>query len=87
MVDLVRYSWLKMPGSSTLLPCARPDGEWVKHSEAATLIETQAVRISLLERGIEQAFRDGISYATNVDVKDVELAWNTSRARALNGGE
>ncbi len=55
--------------------------------EAATLIETQAARIRLLERGIEQAFRDGISYATNVDVKDVELAWSTSRACALNGGE
>lgn len=30
---------------------------------------------------IERAFLDGIAYATNVEVTDPALAWNTFRAR------
>ena len=44
-------------------------------------------RIEALERLVERAFRDGIAYAGNVVVTDVDLAWEQSRVRAELRGE
>jgi len=43
-------------------------------SEAATEIERHPA-------AVEQAFRDGLTYATNCVVTDPDEAWRTSRAR------
>jgi hypothetical protein len=39
-------------------------------------------RAEKAEALVERAFRDGVAYATNVNVKDVCLAWEQSQVRA-----
>jgi len=41
-----------------------------------------AAAITALEAEVEQAFRDGLAYATNCVVTDPDEAWRTSRAPA-----
>ena len=47
----------------------------------AKLVAAEALVQSMRE-AVEQAFRDGIAYASMVKVTDVDLAWEQSRARA-----
>jgi hypothetical protein len=51
-------------------PCMRKvaHGAWIDYSDHAA--------------AVEQAFRDGVAFATMVNVKDPDLAWEQSRARA-----
>jgi hypothetical protein len=44
---------------------------------------TAEARIAELTPLVKQAFMDGLTYATNVEVTDTEEAWRTSRVRAL----
>lgn len=40
-----------------------------------------ANHIDALEAMVEQAFRDGLAYASNVEITDPDLAWQTSSIR------
>lgn len=61
-------------------------------ARSTTEVEVAAdARCKRLEAQVEQAFRDGLAYATNVVVTDADEAWRTSRARLAlqentNGG-
>jgi hypothetical protein len=44
--------------------------------------ERLRTRIAEIEALVERAFRDGIAYASNVSVKDADLAWEQSQVRA-----
>jgi hypothetical protein len=48
---------------------------------AAALSASQA-EVERLKALVEQAFRDGLTYATNVTVVDQDEAWRTSRIRS-----
>lgn len=51
-------------------------------ARSTTEVEVTAeARCKRLEAQVEQAFRDGLAYATNVVVTDADEAWRTSRAR------
>lgn len=72
--ELVRYGLVAHDdGSDRMEPVA--NGQWVRADEAAAAI-------TALEAAVEQAFRDGLTYATNCVVTDPDEAWRTSRARA-----
>jgi len=51
-----------------------------EHAEARALA-AEAQRDKLLAL-VEQAFRDGLTYASNVVITDPDEAWRTSRARS-----
>lgn len=58
--------------------CDLPERLDAAESRAAAL-EQEVVRLGAL---VERAFRDGLTYATNVVVTDPDAAWQFSRARA-----
>ena len=61
----------------------REMASWVDEDEdEATCLEA-ADAIERLTALVEQAFRDGLSYASNVEVSDPDLAWEHSRVRAI----
>jgi hypothetical protein len=54
------------------------NAEFLAHSDS---------RVEAAEALVEQAFRDGLAYGTNVENADPDLAWQQSRARSsLNHG-
>lgn len=60
-----------------------PSGWSHLNPHAVALVKDAATRIQELEHLVEQAFRDGLAYAANVESPDPDLAWQHSRARAL----
>jgi chromosome segregation ATPase len=61
--------------------------QWKNYEAAASDVLARATtaeaRIAELTPLVKQAFMDGLTYATNVEVTDTEEAWRTSRVRAL----
>lgn len=51
---LQRYDLEKLPGSVTLLPVPRPNGEWVKFADAIASL-SERVTVKTYEQGIEDA--------------------------------
>lgn len=66
--------------------CGEPTVEYVR----ADLYASQAEDIERLTALVEQAFRDGLAYATNVTLsrpEEYDIAWQQSRIRALIGAK
>ncbi|TXH08618.1 MAG: hypothetical protein E6R03_17880 [Hyphomicrobiaceae bacterium] len=72
----------KDQGGDPITPRLARDGmaaEWLDISARAHAAEAQ---VANLTEQVRQAFLDGVTYASNVEVTDLELAWEQSRARA-----
>lgn len=50
--------------------------------DALAALEAAEQRVQKLEALVEQAFRDGLAYGSNVASADPDLAWQQSRVRA-----
>ena len=51
-------------------------------ADALESIPSLVARAEKAEALVERAFRDGVAYATNVNVRDADLAWEQSQVRA-----
>lgn len=89
---LTRIAGERDEASETLSRVEYSDGD-AEHwrnlfDRAEALAQAAEVERDRLAALVEQAFRDGIAYATNTVVTDVDLAWAQSRAReALRGAK
>lgn len=62
-----------------------PAPDALHHKDTASVIDEAAARITEIEKAVEQAFRDGLAYGSNVENADPDIAWGHSRARAALG--
>lgn len=82
MVERVARAIYEKRNGAGAIPWSRRD----KSHKAPYLTDARAA-IEIIQPLVERAFRDGIAYASNCTVTDIDEAWRTSSVRAEMMGE